>query len=198
MPRSSADWSGWSTTTRAVDPFPVIAMDAVVFVCGNATQTAHYFQSAWGMDLVAYSGPEVGQRDHNSYVLTSGSARFVIQGGVAPTSALLDVHRGHGDGVVDLALEVGDVDVCITHARAQGATVLVEPHDETDEFGTVRMAAIATYGHTRHTLLDRSRYTGPYLPGYVARTSTYSGGLGRRGGCSKHSTTPSATSNWAG
>ena len=52
--------------------------------------------------------------------------------------------------------------------------MLVEPHDETDEFGTVRMAAIATYGHTRHTLVDRSRYTGPYLPGYVARrTSTY-------------------------
>jgi 4-hydroxyphenylpyruvate dioxygenase len=155
------------------DPFPVVAMDAVVFVCGNATQTAHYFQSAWGMDLVAYRGPEVGDRDHTSFVLTSGSARFVVQGGVSPTSALLDVHRGHGDGVVDLALEVGDVDVCIAHARTQGARVLVEPHDETDEYGTVRMAAIATYGHTRHTLVDRSRYLGPYLPGYVARRSTY-------------------------
>jgi len=153
------------------DPFPVIAMDAVVFVCGNATQTAHYFQSAWGMDLVAYSGPEVGNRDHTSFVLTSGSARFVIQGGVAPTSPLLDVHRGHGDGVVDLAMEVADVDQCITHARGQGARILVEPHDESDEFGTVRIAAIATYGHTRHTLVDRSRYTGPYLPGYVARRS---------------------------
>ena len=61
-------------------------MDAVVFVCGNATQTAHYFQSAWGMELVAYSGPEVGNRDHKSYVLTSGSARFVINGGVDPSS----------------------------------------------------------------------------------------------------------------
>ncbi len=33
-------------------------------------------------------------------------------------------------------------------------------------------AAIATYGETRHTLVDRSRYDGPYLPGYVARSST--------------------------
>ncbi len=155
------------------DPFPVIAMDAVVFVCGNATQTAHYFQSAWGMDLVAYSGPEVGARDHKSFVLTSGSARFVVQGGVAPGSALLDEHRKHGDGVVDLAMEVKDVDQCISHARAQGATVLVEPHDESDEFGTVRLAAIATYGNTRHTLVDRSRYRGPYLPGYVERRSTF-------------------------
>ncbi|SDU83812.1 4-hydroxyphenylpyruvate dioxygenase [Jiangella alkaliphila] len=155
------------------DPFPVTAMDAVVFVAGNATQAAHFYQSAFGMQLVAYSGPETGNRDHKAFVLRSGSARFVLKGGVAPDSPLLDHHRRHGDGVVDLALEVPDVDKCVEHARAQGATVLEEPHDVTDEHGTVRMAAIATYGETRHSLVDRSRYTGPYLPGYVARSSTH-------------------------
>jgi 4-hydroxyphenylpyruvate dioxygenase len=155
------------------DPFPVTSMDAVVFVVGNATQAAHYYQSAFGMELVAYAGPETGIRDHKSYVLRSGSARFVLKGGVAPDSPLLDHHREHGDGVVDLALEVPDVDACIRHARAQGATILDEPHDVSDEHGTVRMAAIATYGVTRHTLVDRSRYTGVYLPGYVARSSGY-------------------------
>ncbi|MEV6713139.1 4-hydroxyphenylpyruvate dioxygenase [Lentzea sp. NPDC051208] len=154
------------------DPFPVRAMDAVVFVAGNATQTAWLYQVAFGMELVAYAGPETGQRTHKSFVLKSGSARFVIHGGVTPGSELLDHHRRHGDGVIDLALEVGDVDQCIKHAREQGATVLEEPHDVTDEHGTVRLAAIATYGETRHTLVDRSKYTGPYLPGYVARTSS--------------------------
>ncbi|SEP96849.1 4-hydroxyphenylpyruvate dioxygenase [Lentzea albida] len=154
------------------DPFPVRAMDAVVFVAGNATQTAWLYQVAFGMELVAYAGPETGQRTHKSFVLKSGSARFVIHGGVTPNSELLDHHRRHGDGVVDLALEVGDVDQCIKHAREQGATVLEEPHDVSDEHGTVRLAAIATYGETRHTLVDRSKYTGPYLPGYVARSST--------------------------
>jgi 4-hydroxyphenylpyruvate dioxygenase len=154
------------------DPFPVKAMDAVVFVTGNATQTAWFYQVAFGMQLVAYSGPETGNRDHKSFVLKSGSARFVINGGVAPSSPLLDHHRKHGDGVIDLALEVGDVDQCIKHARAQGATVLEEPNDVSDEHGTIRRAAIAAYGETRHTLIDRSRYNGPYLPGYVAKTST--------------------------
>jgi 4-hydroxyphenylpyruvate dioxygenase len=156
----------------SADPFPVTAMDAVVFVVGNATQTAQFYQLAFGMQLVAYAGPETGVRDHKAFVLKSGSARFVFRGGVTPDSAVLDHHRKHGDGVVDLALEVPDVDACIDHARKMGATILDEPHDVSDENGTVRVAAIATYGETRHTLVDRSRYTGPYLPGFVSATTT--------------------------
>ena len=155
------------------DPFPVTGWDALVFVVGNATQTAAYYQSAFGMELVAYSGPETGNRDHKAFVLRSGSCRFVVKGGVDPESALLDHHREHGDGVVDIALEVPDVDRCIEHARAQGARVIEEPHDLTDEHGTVRLAAIAAYGQTRHTLVQRTGYTGVYLPGYQPRTSTY-------------------------
>jgi 4-hydroxyphenylpyruvate dioxygenase len=155
------------------DPFPVEAMDAVVFVVGNATQTALFYQRTFGMRLVAYSGPETGNRDHKAFVLKSGSARFVIKGGVTTDSPLLDHHRAHGDGVVDLALAVTDVDKCITHARAQGATVVEEPHDVSDVHGTVRIAAIAAYGQTRHTLVDRSRYRGPYLPGYIERQDNY-------------------------
>lgn len=155
------------------DPFPVTGWDAMVWAVGNATQTAHFFQSAYGMELVAYSGPETGNRDHHAYVLTSGAVRFVIKGGVDPESALIKHHARHGDGVIDIALEVPDVDRCIAHARQSGATVLEEPHDVSDEHGTVRVAAIATYGETRHTLVDRSKYDGPYLPGYVARRSTF-------------------------
>ncbi|CAM3262689.1 4-hydroxyphenylpyruvate dioxygenase [Nocardioides dubius] len=156
----------------STDPFPVTALDAVGFVVGNATQTALFYQLAFGMDLEAYRGPETGSRDAKSFVLRSGSARFVISGAVSPSSELADRHRKHGDGVVDLALEVPDVERCIEHARAMGAVVLVEPHEESDEFGTVVLAAIGTYGDTRHTLVDRSRYDGPYLPGYVARSGT--------------------------
>ncbi|MBA2443794.1 MAG: 4-hydroxyphenylpyruvate dioxygenase [Nocardioidaceae bacterium] len=154
------------------DPFPVTALDAVVFVVGNATQSAQFYQLALGMDLIAYSGPETGVRDHVAFVLKSGSARFVLRGGVSPDSPVLDHHRRHGDGVVDLALEVPDVDRCIVHARRMGATILDEPHDVFDDHGIVRMAAIATYGETRHTLIDRSRYTGPYLPGFRAAHTT--------------------------
>ncbi|KZM70682.1 4-hydroxyphenylpyruvate dioxygenase [Nocardia terpenica] len=155
------------------DPFPVLGWDALVWVVGNATQFAHYLESAFGMRLEAYAGPETGNRDHKSYVLRSGSARFVVKGAVDPESAFVDHHDRHGDGVLDISLEVPDVDKCVKWARLHGATVLVEPHDDADEFGTVRSATLAAYGDTRHTLVDRSRYDGPYLPGYIARKSAF-------------------------
>ncbi|GEL20041.1 4-hydroxyphenylpyruvate dioxygenase [Pseudonocardia asaccharolytica] len=154
----------------AGDPFPVTGWDAVVWVVGNATQAAHFYRTAFGMELVAYSGPETGNRDHKAFVLQSGAVRFVLTGGVDPASPLLDRHRRHGDGIADIALEVPDVDRAVAHARATGATILDEPHDVADAHGTVRLAALAAYGDTWHTLVDRSRYRGPYLPGFVACT----------------------------
>src|SRR6195952_3641164 len=71
---------------ETTDPFPVSGWDAVVFVVGNATQTSHFYQSAFGMDLVAYSGPETGNRDHHAYVLESGAVRFVLKGAVDQAS----------------------------------------------------------------------------------------------------------------
>jgi 4-hydroxyphenylpyruvate dioxygenase len=156
------------------DPFPVAGWDALVWVAGNATQSAMWFQMAFGMTLEAYSGPATGNRDYHAYVLRSGEARFVIKGAVSPASPLADHHRRHGDGVIDVALAVLDVDKCVEHARAAGARIVVPAHDESDADGTVRLAAIAAYGDTVHTIVDRSRYRGVYLPGYVRRESAAS------------------------
>ena len=153
----------------AADPFPVSGVDHLRFLVGNARQTAHFYSSAFGMTCVAYRGPEQGHRDHAEYVLTSGAARFVITGAVhagAPAAAHV---AAHSDGVSDIALGVPDVDAAYAHALGAGARGLEEPHDLKDEHGTVRIAAIATYGDVRHTLIDRSRYDGPFLPGFVAR-----------------------------
>jgi 4-hydroxyphenylpyruvate dioxygenase len=160
---------------EAADRFPVRSMDHVHFWVGNARQAAHWYSTAFGMAVVAYSGPETGQRDTASYVLTSGKARFVLTGAVRAGGPVSEHVQAHGDGVVDLALEVPDVDRAVAHAREQGATVLVEPYDLVDDAGTVRAATIATYGQTRHTLVDRSRYDGPFLPGFVAREPLFAG-----------------------
>ncbi len=148
------------------DVFPVIGLDHIRLFTGNAKQAAHYYSVAFGMTVVAYRGPETGSRDVAEYILTSGDARFRLTGEVHAGTAVGSSVRDHGDGVTDLAIEVPDVDAAIAHARSVGANVVTDPHDETDEFGTVRLAVLATYGQTVHTLVDRSRYRGPFLPGF--------------------------------
>src|ERR1700760_4089453 len=77
----------------ARDPFPVRGLDHLRFYVGNAKQAAHYYSTGFGMNVVAYRGPEQAAtastpelaqacRDHAEYVLTSGSARFVLVGAV--------------------------------------------------------------------------------------------------------------------
>jgi 4-hydroxyphenylpyruvate dioxygenase len=156
------------TDARAADIFPVKGMDAVVFAVGNAKQAAHYYSTAFGMRCVAYKGPETGSRDEAAYVLESGGARFVLKGAVHAGTDLGRHVAEHGDGAIDLAIEVPDATAAYEHAIAQGATGLAAPEVLEDEHGKVVVAAIATYGETRHSLVERRDYSGPYLPGYVA------------------------------
>lgn len=159
-------------TARQADPFPVQGMHAVVFAVGNAKQAAHYYSTAFGMRRVAYSGPETGSRETASYVLENGAARFVFTSVVKATTErgafLADHVAAHGDGVIDLAIQVPDARAAYAYAVEHGATGLEEPHELRDEHGTVVLAAIATYGKTRHTLVECGGYEGPYLPGFVS------------------------------
>jgi 4-hydroxyphenylpyruvate dioxygenase len=156
-------------------PFAMRALDHVRFHVGNAKQAAHWYATAFGMSPTAYRGPETGHRDACEYLLVSGAARFVVAGEARPGTDIGRHVAAHGDGVVDLALEVPDVDAAVRHARDRGAAVATEPHDACDEHGTVRLATLATYGETRHTLVDRGGYDGPFLPGWVAMPHRFHG-----------------------
>ncbi|WP_433298716.1 4-hydroxyphenylpyruvate dioxygenase [Actinoplanes sp. CA-030573] len=170
------------STTQA-DVFPVKGVDYLQFLVGNAKQAAHYYSTAFGMTCVAYRGPEQGYRDHAEYVLVSGSARFLLTGAVHAGAPGADHVAKHSDGIYDIALEVPDVDAAYLHAINAGARGVTEPHDVKDEHGTIRIAAIATYGDTIHSLVDRSGYDGPFMPGFVThepiidRTAAIEAGL---------------------
>ena len=68
----------------------------------------------------------------------------------------------------DIAFHVGDADLAFHEAVKRGAASLEEPHDEYDEFGRIRRAAIHTYGDTIHSLISPIDYKGPFLPRYQA------------------------------
>ncbi len=153
------------------DFLPLNGTDHVEFYVGNARQAAYYYRLAFGHKLVAYAGPETGQRDRASYVLEQGKIRIVLTTPLRSEGAIADHIFQHGDGVKDVALWVDDARSAWRETTARGAQSIREPFERSDENGTVTMATIATYGDTVHTFVDRSRYTGPFLPGFRATPS---------------------------
>jgi 4-hydroxyphenylpyruvate dioxygenase len=148
---------------------PLKAIHHVELLVGNAKQAAYFYRHAFGFSQLAYAGPETGLRDQASYVLYQGDIRLVVSTPLSPDDPMADHLRRHGDGVLDIAFLVDDVDSSFKEAVQRGAHAALEPYDRSDQFGRIRRAKIRTYGDTLHSLISTADYTGPFLPGYQIR-----------------------------
>jgi 4-hydroxyphenylpyruvate dioxygenase len=156
---------------KFTDHLGLIDMHHAEFYVSNAKQACHYYQTVFGFDLVAYRGLETGTRDRVSYVMQQGNIRFILTGAMGPEGAIAEHVALHGDGVKDLAMLVEDVDRAHTECVRRGARSVTPPTDMTDENGTIRYAAIATYGDTIHSFIDNRKYKGVFLPGFIPRSN---------------------------
>lgn len=142
--------------------------DHLTFYVGNAKQTASYYVTRLGFEPVAYKGLETGSRKYAAHVVRQNKVVFVFVSGYEPGETEVGHHViKHGDGVKDIAMAVDDLDNIVSQAKQRGAKVIRDIWQETDFHGIVRFAKIQTYGDTTHTFIDRSLYTGPFLPGYA-------------------------------
>jgi 4-hydroxyphenylpyruvate dioxygenase len=79
----------------------------------------------------------------------------------------------HGDGVRDLAFWVDDARDAWRKAVDRGARSVHEPAITKDDHGEVVVAAIATYGDTIHSIVERRNYKGLFLPGFHPVSSPF-------------------------
>ncbi|OAL32567.1 hypothetical protein AYO20_07877 [Fonsecaea nubica] len=157
--------------------------DHVAWWVGNAKQAAAFYVSRMGFERIAYRGLETGSRVVASHVVRNGDVVFVLSSPLhGPDSkvpwlsdddrALLrEMHdhlTTHGDAVRDVAFEVDDVAAVYDAAVAKGAYPVAAPASTSDDFGSTKTASIRTYGDTIHTLIERQKYQGAFLPGYRA------------------------------
>ncbi|MCC6385264.1 MAG: 4-hydroxyphenylpyruvate dioxygenase [Bacteroidia bacterium] len=155
------------------DFLPINGTDHIEFYCGNARQSAYYYQSAWGYELVAYAGPETGVRDHASYVLQQNKIRLVLTSALDPDHEISKHHLRHGDGIKVLALWVDDSRKSFAETVKRGAKPVMEPQVLKDHDGEVIISAIQTYGQTIHKFVERKNYKGVFMPGFEARKSSF-------------------------
>lgn len=155
-------------TATKIDFLPLNGTDHIEFYVGNARQAAYYYRAAFGMSLVAYAGPETGRRDLVSYVLQQGKVHFVLTTPLRSVNPIAEHISHHGDGIRAIALWVDDARRSWIETTQRGAHSVIEPTETSDEYGKAVVSAIAAYGDTIHTFVERKDYSGPFLPGYRA------------------------------
>lgn len=168
------------------NPLGLKKIHHVEFYVGNAKQAEFYYRKAFGFSRHAYRGLETGDRDLTSYVMRQGNVNFVLSAPMGPEHPAAEHIKKHGDGVRDIAFMVEDADHAFNEAVKRGATPVTQPHDLTDANGSVRHAAIATYGDTIHSFISYGvssphviegssnghstyDYRGPFLPGFISQ-----------------------------
>lgn len=153
--------------------------DHVRFWVGNAKQAAYWYCANFGFKPFAYRGLETGSRLTTAHAIKQGRIVFVFECALLPGNKELGDHLvQHGDGVKDVAFEVDNLEWIVETAKKHGAKVVQEIKTDEDEDGSVKTASLQTYGDTIHTLIERKKYKGVFLPGfkpYKGPTEFYDG-----------------------
>lgn len=157
----------------AQDFMPINGTDYLELYVSNCRQAAHYYQTAFGFQPLAFSGLQTGNKETQSYVLVQDKIRLVL---TSPLKGGTEIGRhidAHGDGVKVVALWVDDATYAYNTAMEKGAKSFMEPRTEEDENGKVVRSGIHTYGETVHIFVERKDYKGIFLPGYQKWETSY-------------------------
>ncbi|NXE28468.1 HPDL protein, partial [Ardeotis kori] len=139
------------------------------------------YRQGWAQDLAStFRFQPVAVRETprvRQLALRQGSAVFLVNERLAlgHTDAsssshdfLYDVDPRPALGTAsNVCFEVDDVPGLCKHLQSQGCSLPVPPTEVRDDSGSVTYGvASSVVGNISHTLLDRSRYQGPFLPGF--------------------------------
>jgi 4-hydroxyphenylpyruvate dioxygenase len=152
---------------------PINGTDYIELYVGNAKQAAVFYKTCFGFQSVAYSGLETGVRDRTSYVLRQGKITLVLTTPLKSNTNIAEHIKKHGDGVKVIAFWVDNAEYSYQATMERGAESYLEPIEQHDEFGSVKLAGIKTYGETVHVFVERKNYNGAFLPGFVEWKSEY-------------------------
>jgi len=158
-----------------VDPIAIEAFDHIEIYTDSAKQSAYFLSHAFGFNPVAYRGPETGWHDSASIILKQGDVLIMLTCPLKPDSPIARQIAKHGFAARDVAFRVTNAQWCYQEAVRRGATAAAPPTEWKDANGTIVHASIKTYGDTIHSFVDRSKYKGPFWPGFAPYSKVFPG-----------------------
>src|SRR6202046_1849197 len=115
-------------------------VDHLRFFVGNARQSAYFYRNAFGFDVIAYAGLETRLKHEAGYVLRQGNITFVLVSPLGPEHPESQRLLTHGDGVMDIALDVPNVPAAYEEVLRRGAVGITPPTLLEDESGVYEYA----------------------------------------------------------
>jgi len=146
------------------NPLGIKGIDHIEFIVDDADQWRDFFVEKYGMTTRFYGDESTGVKGRRAHVVGQGRINFLLaepQGHRADADFLRWHLFKHGNGVRDVAFRVRNARHALEEASRRGARV-VRPLDEHESFNG---GAIAAYGDTLHTFIERKPHT-DFAPGY--------------------------------
>ena len=161
------------------DTFPINGTDYIEFYVGNAKQAAHFYQRAFGFQLVGYRGPETGVRDRASYLLAAGQDPLRAHDAIRPTSAPTASDRRARAASTATACATSRSGSTMRATRSRKRSSAARRRCTSRASCTTTTArssspAIKIYGDTIHSLVERKNYRGLFMPGFRRRRAALS------------------------
>jgi len=148
-----------------INPLGLRGFDHIEFYVDRADQWRDFFVQKYGMSPRAYGDNSTGLAGRRAHVVGQGRVNFVVSEpqGAGPEADFLRTHlEKHGCGVRDVAFKVKDAKLAFAESQRRGANAVRGIHEDAN----IVHAAIAAYGDTIHSLVER-RGRGEFLPGFV-------------------------------
>ncbi len=153
------------------NPLGVKGIDHIEFIVEDAEAWRDYYVDRFGMYLRAWGDESTGLKGRKAFLVGQGRVNFLLaqpSGRSSERDALQGHLERHGNGVKDVAFLVADVERALGAAVSAGAEC-VRDIDQHEDF---KGGAIAAYGDTVHTFVERQDRAANHFPGYVPTEET--------------------------
>ena len=145
--------------------FKIYDFNHIECYVGNAKQSLYYYCLVMGFKVIAYKGPETGNKDSSSYVLKNNRIIIVLTSPVNSSHKSNEWINKHGDGVYDISFLVDDANEAYESCLSRGARAAYPPrYDDNNSYCS---AGIKTYGDVIHSFVSKKKYKGVWAPGFV-------------------------------
>jgi 4-hydroxyphenylpyruvate dioxygenase len=144
----------------------VRGFDYIELAVGNVRHAAHYYQTIWGFQPVAFRAVNAGQTDRTSLAMRQGNITLLLSGAVRASSAIAETFRLHGESVMTIGLQVDDAEAAYEAAVASGATSVSKVSNVRDDDGQIVCAEVRALAGFTYAFIERSDYRGAFSPGF--------------------------------